>query len=578
MPTGHYTQTVNAICADLAQGPDRSLRIGKVHDRLHELAKIEPLDPTLQAISNACAYILRDDGHESPFAYGCYAPMVVLPQDDGAQVYPTPLDRVADDVLDVWIDCARDESLHPLVRSRLADLLWVRRHDQQSQWFKVAVESYEALASTEAEVLDREAGLRRAVEICKESNHPALMNNPIKALRGLARGSLDDTANKYGVVARALRALVDSEHPCSDLIEDAVERFGDDPFRMSQLCEIAIGASQDDDEKTRLRLEQIRAHTDAATQSSGLLRLSHLEDARSIARQADLGDEERRIAVMIEQTDLDDEWHTSEVSIEVNMDEVRSYAEAVVGDDDLSAALQRFGRIIPIGDPDETRALLAKLANEHPLQFLFPLIDIGPDNSVTRIPSGHPIREDVEVGRHDARAIDLFAYLRGKLVLDGIDERYEPGIQTLTDCFTCVAFPEGLATRVAVSYGHWKNADYISAVSVLVLTLEGAVRRICRQAGFNTTEATRTRVGEVPLGQVRSLGSLITDLRDVFGPVHARYLEASLVDRWSLNLRNSLAHVFAEEITEPQYVVLFHIACVLSVMSLALSNAQGSAP
>ena len=552
--------------------PDLRLRIGEVHDKLQELARAEPQDPTLQALADACAYHFVAEGNESPFAYRCYAPMIVLPQDGGLVAYPTPLDRVAGEVMDAWCECAREESLHPLVRSRLADLLWTRRHDQQRRWFMVAVQSYVDLAATNVGVLEREGGLCRAVAICKESNHRHLMNGALKTLAHLARHSLDIAEDEYGVVARALQTLVDSDHPCSDLIEDAIAKYGDSPARMAGLCELAIQASQDDDEKNRLRLQQIRAYTDAAEQSNGLLRLSHLEDARSIARKTGLVDQERQIASMVEQTDLDGAWQTSEVSIEVDVDELRSYADDVVGDDDLPAALRRFGWTIPIGDPEETRAFLAEMAEEHPLRSLFPVISVGPDNATTRLPSGHPMRGDMELGQYDAQVIDFFANMYGKFTLDAIDERYGPDHQTLTECFICVAIPEGLANRIVVSYGHWKNQDYISAVSVLVLTLEGVVRRICAQAGINTTETTSARAGEIPIGQVRPLGSLITDLRGVFGPTPTRYLEASLVDRWSLNLRNSLAHVLAEKLTEAQYVVLLHIACTLRLMSEALTD------
>ena len=567
-----YSQIVNGICADLADGPDRQLRIGEVHERLQELAQAEPQDPTLQALSDACAYHFVNLDDESALAYGSYAPMAVLPQGGGLVAYPTPLDRVAGELLDVWGECARDESMHPLVRARLADLLWTRRHNQQSRWFMVAVESYVDLAAASVEVLEREGGLRRAVAICKESNHRTLMSGPVEALRHLIRHSLDTAEDEYGVVARALKTLADSDHSCSDLVEDAITKYGDAPGRMAGLCEIAIQASQDDDTKTLLRLKQIRAYTDAAEQSSGLLRLSHLEDARSIARQAGLGDQERQIASMVEQTDLDDVWLRSELPIEVDMDEIRSYADAVVRDDDLPAALRRFGWTMPICDPEESRAFLAELSNEHPLQSLFPLVSLGPDNSVTRIPSGHPMRDNIALGRYDAQAIDFFANTFGKFTLDAIDDRYGPDHQTLSECFICAAIPEGLANRIAVSYGHWKNRDYISAVSVLILTLEGAVRRICSQAGINTTETTGARAGEIPVGQVRRLGALIADLEGIFGLTPTRYLEASLVDRWSLNLRNSLTHVLAEHLTEAQYVVLFHIACMLRLMSEALAR------
>ena len=575
MDPTHYSRIVNDVCADLAGEPNGRFSIGGVQQRLQDLAKVEPQDLTMRSLANACAYCLVNENNESPGAYRCFAPMAMLPQDDGGlSVYPTPLDRVEDGVLDIWGACARDEALHPLVRSRLADLLWTRRHDPRRQWFRVAIQSYVELATTDAEVTEREGGLRRAVVICRESNHEDLLGAPLDALRQVARHSLDTSEDLYGVVGRALETLVANEQPCSDLIEAALAKHGDSPQRAAGLCQIAIDASPDEDEKSRLRLEQIRVFTDAAAGSGGLKRLSHLEDARLIARKAGLADQERKIALMEEQTDLDDVWETSEISSEVDGEEVRAYVNAVVGDDDLSAALQRFGWSIPIGDPEESKAFLGEIAREHPLQSLIGLINVGPDNSVTRIPSGHPMRDDVELGRYDAQAIEFFASLNGRLALEAIDERYGPDRLTLIECFACVAIPAGLADRIAVSYGHWNARDFVSAVSVLVLTLEGVVRRICRQAGINTTETARPRGGDLPIGQVRPLAPLIADLRAVFGVTPTRYLEAALVDRWSLNLRNSLAHVLAEEMTESQYVALFHIACMLRLMSEALTDAS----
>ena len=131
----------------------------------------------------------------------------------------------------------------------LADLLWTRRHDGKGRWFIVAVESYLGLATTSAEILGRVSGLCRAVAICKESNHRSLMSGPLEALRHLARESLDAGRDEYGVVARALQSLADNDYPCSDLIEDSIAKYSDDPFRASQLLEIAARASQDDNEK-----------------------------------------------------------------------------------------------------------------------------------------------------------------------------------------------------------------------------------------------------------------------------------------------------------------------------------------
>ena len=102
MSTSHYTQIVNGVCAGLAEDPDQRLRIDVVHDGLDELAKAEPEDATLRALADACAYQMLNEGNESAVACGHYDPMFFLSHDDGARVYPVPLDSVGTDVLDIW--------------------------------------------------------------------------------------------------------------------------------------------------------------------------------------------------------------------------------------------------------------------------------------------------------------------------------------------------------------------------------------------------------------------------------------------------------------------------------------------
>ena len=499
---------------------------------------------------------------------------MIPPQEDGAPGYPEPLSEVVDDVLGVWSECALDESLHPLVRSRLADLLWVRRHDPRRRWFEIAVTSYADLAATDVEVLERCDGLSRAVAICKESNHLTLIISPLEALSHLARHSLDTAEDQYGVVAGALRTLAENDHPCSDLLDEAIAKYGGVPFRMADLCMIAISVSDDEDEKRRLHLQRACAFTEAADQSSGLLRLSHLQAARAIARTARLFEEETRIAAMIEHTDMEGEWQTFDTDIKIDMKAVRSDVAAVVGNDDLLSALLRFATRVPTGDPEETESVLAALANEHPLQTIFTKMIVGPENSITQIPSGDPLRGDVDRGEYDGRSIGLFAATLGRLVLEELQERYEPDAQMIVDCFTSAAVPPDLANRIAVSYEHWHNADHIGAVSVIVLTVEPIVRRICRAVGIHTTEARPRRAGATPIGRVRTLGPLIEDLGTHIGPMLARYLEASLVDEWSMNLRNTLSHGLVEELTEAQYVILFHVVCVLRLMSAPQPHAS----
>ncbi|MYH78183.1 MAG: hypothetical protein F4134_10730 [Acidimicrobiaceae bacterium] len=566
----HYVQTINSVCAELGGDPERRLTINTVERRLYGLANDMPEDATLRALAEACAYRSRPEGHDSPFACGPYAPMIP-PQEDGGPSYPAPLNEVEDEVLLAWAEFARDDSLHPLVRARLADLLWARRHGSPQEWFTTAVKSYVDLEATDVGVLELVDGLSRAVDICKESSHLDLRVGPLEVLSRLARDTLDTDDGPYGVVVRAVRTLADNDHPCTDLIDDAIAQYGDVPFRVADLCEIAIRATSDQNQKRRLNLQRVHAFRDAAERSSGLLRVNHLQAARAIADKAQLTEEVHQIAAMIENTDMEGEWHTFETDIPLDRDAMRSEVDSVVGNDDLLSALLRFAQRVPTGDPEETASVLAVLASQSVIHALATKMVFGPENIVTQITSGDPLRSYVDRGEYDAQAIGLFSVTSGRFVLDALHERYEPDTEMIADCFTSTAVPPDLARRIAVSYQHWRNSDPISAVSVIVLTIEPIVRRICRAVGIHITEARPRRTGETPIGSVRSLGPLIEDLEVHIGPMFTRYLQASLVDRWSTNLRGLLCHGLEEELTEAQYAILFHVACVLRLISAALS-------
>ena len=564
-----HMETVNRICEEEQSGGDFFFGIGTVRKRLEDLADKSPEDEVLSALVVACAYFPGPADSQNPFALGPFGPMFEIPEGEGVRVYPIPLAQVEEATLEIWAECAAEGSLHPLVRSRLADLLWVRRHDGARRWFHTAVDTYTKLAETGVVTSERESGLARAVEICKESNHPNLMSAPLDALRELLGRSLQTSASQFGVVARALDVLVANGHPCWDLLDIAVQVYGDDPNQKSDLLGIGEKVAPDDDERMRLRRQRISVLEEAAERSSGLMRVSHLEDARTLAHQASLSKEVGRLTAMIERTDIEGDMEMFTQDIEVDTDRLRLWADEIVGDDSLQDALGRFAIRLPIGDPDDTKAALDEMASEFVWQALATTVQYGPENSMVRTPPGDPTHSDIRLGRHNALEIQVFADTAGKMVLDAVHENYDPLPQELADCFACEAVPPGIARRIAVSYERWADGDYISAVSVIVLTLELIVRRVCRQAGIHVT-LTGYSGSTVP--GVRTLGQLIGDLEPLIGSTATRYLQASLTDQWSLNLRNALAHVLVEELDEIHYLVLFHLACLLRHISGVLSE------
>lgn len=562
----HHARIVAEACEKLASGGSR-FTITALHDHLNALAKDDPTDATLRALADGCAYCLVRHNGDTPGGFGPFAPLIALPDEasDVVRVYPRYLGDVDDDTLDIWAECADNMSLHPLVRARLADLLWVRRYQPARRWFHTAVDAYVQLADTDVESIEVGYGLQRAVAICAESRHRELRHKPLQALRHLIERSLASTKNLYGVYGPALRTLAECGHPFADLLTEALERYGSDPDCKSALLEIAIGASQDGDEIRRLRLEQIAAHEAAAEDCTGLLRVSRLDTARQIAARGRLPEHANRLTSKIERTDVTDDFHTIEIPIEIDKKEIRSQSARIVGDDGLLPALVRFALMVPTGDPEHSRQLVTEMAQQNPLMSLMSRFEFGADGGVVRRPASHEDRIEADLGARDARAIILFAVTSGECVLGTLRDRYGPDLQPmLEDCFGhAEAIGADLAEQIASSFKHWTNSDSAAAGSVIAGVIEPVARGVCRQLGINVTRTS---------GRVRALGELLQDLGPLLDPARARYLEAALVDERSLNLRNRAAHGLDREPPQYQFVVLFHIACLLMWVSYCTSS------
>ncbi|WP_423920964.1 DUF4209 domain-containing protein [Candidatus Poriferisodalis sp.] len=556
-----YVETVARVCAQVDAEQGRRFVIYPVHDRLQALSKDRPDDDVLRALADACGYHMRRSARDVPFACGPFEPLFVFGnQDDTANVYPMPLDSVEHDVLDVWSACTSHDAMHPLVRSRLCDLLWVRRHSGPKLWFREAVLAYLDLADTPVDVLERSAGLTRAVDICKETRQQDLLDRVLASLARVVRESLSRTTDEFGIVARGLDALAESGFECAEIMSAASEVYCDDPWQVSRLREIALKIAPNEQERQRLQAERVEAFEAAAEAADGLLRFSHLSTALEIAESAGLTSDSQRLRNKLENTDAMEDAHHVEVSGEIDMTEMRAEVDSILGDGDLREALLRYGALLPISDPEETREEVAAQRNAYPLQSLVTQIRIGPHNSAVVLPSGHEMRDAAEIGERDAMRIGVFAAVTGKLATDEIQRRYEPGSAELTECIQNTIITPQIAQRIARSHERWLDGDCTSAVSVLIPTLEQAVRNICSHVGINVTKAPQTTT---PTSEARTLQPLLAELEDFLGTTRHRYLQAALTDRWSLNLRNNFAHGLDAEATPEQYIVLFHIACVL---------------
>lgn len=174
-PYGEHVRTVNGICDDLAADPDTSpLSLSDIKGRIEDHYKShDDPDQVFEALTAACGY---DAVHTHPnpcmgLALGGFVPGQLKSGPDGISAWPVPLDCVADPMFRIWAALGADESLHPLVRARVADLVCTREPEQFGPLAGIAVLTYMKIAAT-AEI----AGADRACAIVRAFVRLAGMN------------------------------------------------------------------------------------------------------------------------------------------------------------------------------------------------------------------------------------------------------------------------------------------------------------------------------------------------------------------------------------------------------------------
>ena len=598
LPVEHYVWEINAICAQLDASPGELAR-HKVFHALERLGKRDDADPdngigdqTWDAVAAAMAYYLREgDQREDEWlkGYGSFGPMWTTPS--GA--YPAEPAKVPEETREVWRALAAVETLDPLVRGRLCDLLWelsVGPHPHAHA--EAAVSCHiEHSRRDNAEPCGRDESACRAAVLAATLNSPALISESLHAIEQLVTRSLDTASDEFGIIIRGLHVLIDHTHGkrkrrqdvnpedrdtrVRALIERARQSY---PYADEQqkLLDLAITVADDEHAAQRLRDEQIQVAESAAEDAEGFLRMVRLENARRVAARHGDGDAERRIRRRIEETDMS--YALSEISTEIEVDttEIRNWVERLMqsgqGPQGPAIMLLHYGMHgVPVSSPDQSRTAIAEIHAEHPLQTIFNKNHIGAYNSVSITAPGGALRARSDLGEYDAFAINMFAVTTAGRFMDEMRLQYGPLGEEMATWFASAGLPARLAERIGVSYERWTAGDHVSAVSVLVLVVEGAVRHLANLRGIPVTKTHHHDGGE-QTSELRSLGQLIEALgtdeagagRPVLPVEHVRYLEAALVDRWSMNLRNILTHDADAVLDQPTYWVLFHVVSLLA--------------
>lgn len=484
--------------------------------------------------------------------------------------YPAPVGHIDEIVPGAYSLWERAMGLAPLrlVRARFADLLWEARcGDRPHEFAQAAIDSYvEALVEGFGHPIELSEAIRRAVELASSINDGARRTAAIEAAVKLTETTINSSDRMPGV-ALPLLAMFVADRPdrlpqnLDQLLEAAIDRFGDDPWNLESALELQAKLAEPD-ERDRLRARSVNAFRDLAHRSEGLVKYAHLQHAIEMAETyglSALAEGVRRDAEAM----TEDEFDLKLVSAEITLprEEVNKFVEWFVGDDDIESALTRFGGHLPTGDTEENRQFVEKLMAEHPLQFLFTRVQIGTQNSLVRQTAGLDEQAEQTLVDHEVQRASMFSIFAVE-ILDGIRNRYGP-VTDASAWFNSVLIESAVAAKFGRAIELYEGGDFDSSASVLAPRLERVVRRLAGEVGLAVTRGPDRRGRS---GGVKGLGELLSALDGELPEPTRRYFKALLVDVGGLNLRNRVGHALDDEIAQREAALLIQCACQLRLL------------
>lgn len=485
------------------------------------------------------------------------------------QDFPPPLGAIDEATLDVWANYA-GRSDDPIVLSRFHDLLWERRHGEYHLHARLAGRAYLDLAIGSWTPLNRSFCAIRALELGRSINDSVLIGEVINVCIALAREDLNSDEWSPGVGLRLIERLVElppevRPDATVELVRQAGERYGRDPFIAESVAELRAAISPVDQRELVWRV-QVQRWRDAADEAGGLVGYAHRQRALELALNHGLVDLADAIRVDLQSMSSDDlDFKEFSADISFTAAEMETYLAEVVAGDTWQEALSRFGiHGPPTGQAETNETAARQTALDFPLRGLVPTQVIGAHRALIFHAVTDEERHHLERIRQEGFGLLVFAPLAVR-ALNRVVERF--GIPAESELATFLgrgAIEADLTRRLAQALGYYWRGDYDAAGHLLAPRIEAAIRHLCVAIGIPVTKPPR---GQNP-GGVLTLGALLDDLEGRMNESWRRYLVHLLTDQLALNLRNDISHGLIPEVDQYKAALLVHAACHIAAVQI----------
>ena len=491
---------------------------------------------------------------------------------DMTQKYPHPtLPRdLPDAVADVWRVLGRDESLHPALQARMADLMWARKdHTDGLRWFEVAVDAY--VRSSERDdwhILDRCMCLRRAITIAAMTPGAGLMDCCDSAAQQMIRASLAQGDGEFGIVYPLLAALVSHDRDVEDLLDDAIDVYRADPEKHHDLLDLVATLRPDECAETSRR--QIEGFEQHAASQTGLGTIHWLRRALSIAQRHGDAEAVKRLLVKIQNCDPQEHMQSASVEIDIDAAEVEAIATHFATGNGLEHDLTSWSIACPLQDEATAWTYAEEQIAAFPLQHLFNHVVIGDDNTVRDIEAGSEDQIRQVMRQYDGASLQMFGSLYGRETLRRICDENDDELDRFENLFVCPWIDQDTARRIAQAMARWRDGQLgLDDVRLMTLGVEPTVRQILRLLDQPVTRPSRR--GNSAETEPVSLGTLLHHWAEI-PETRRRYFIAALTDPNIMPIRTQVGHGRDANIhPETSFVLIFHIMCCLRFSTLKVT-------
>lgn len=568
---GPLPATLEELYAALESDPNKHDE-HDYHSRFRELrARLDAAGAVAPdgLLAEEIAFLLHAHDHQDPSGWGLFfGPMMSGTQANGEPWDVPPLSSITPEVVAYWRRRA-DESKHPVMRARYADLLWempkrLDHTEPDARYARLAIDSY--LEAVDACRYDQEvvavAKVKRALSLALaigDSDRIPRARDSMIALED--RVAEDQMLGLWGFSFDELVEPPRKSIPVSDQQRDQI--IAKMEARLSRLATAESPQYHPTGVETaamslaryyrrRGKADEIRRvmtiYADAVKRIRGTapaLLVSHsLEQLHDQLREFGLRPEADALHEMMREAGEASlaEMKPLEVTREIPREKVDAYfAEMLAGTAD-EVAIRIAVHFIP--DRDQQKNQLETLAAKNPISFLMSRAIKGDGGRTLAIVG--PIETDLEgqLLLHISQGLQLAVPWLRETVRRAIDDGRFTADMLREFLFKSPLYTEQRRPLIESGLAAYVKGDAIAAIHVLVPQIEETLRELALQSGVRVYSRMRNEAGGFLF---RTLGDLLSDqdVVELLGTSVATYFRVLLTDPRGWNIRNDVSHGLA---------------------------------